>query len=120
MKKFVRRDHLKTLVKIVLGGSLSFAALYLTSHPKSPLNKKIPTKKIKNIHFAPSLKIHHKNKVFHFHHWLVFSVIYIPLLLMRNKILRSKILHGAFLGSILQGLIYKDRFNILYDFDEEY
>lgn len=46
------------------------------------------------------------------HHWAVFGASYLPLLFMRRRF-RSKLLHGFFIGSIMQGLTYRDRFKFV-------
>lgn len=107
----------KTLIKnsvlIATGASFAFAVFWITSHPKSKVHKALPNKKIKNLQVLPHVKIVTKDKSYHFHHWMTFSVIYWRLFL-KKKIFRSKLLHGMMLGSILQGLTYKDRFQIRY------
>lgn len=103
---------LKELGKISLGGASGFLLFLLTSHPKSPVHKKLPQKDVKNIAILPSIKLRKKGKTYHLHHWLLLTLLYISLLFLRRK--RYKLLHGFLLGSILQGLTYKDRFRMVY------
>ena len=109
------------MTEVALGGLLGFSFFWLTSHHKSPVSRRLPSRRIKNVHIwssehslhnTPEIRIARKDKHYHVHHWAIFGVSYLPLLLMRRKI-RSKLLHGFFIGSILQGLTYKDRFNFI-------
>lgn len=96
--------------KVIIGGLAGFMVFTALSHPKSWVHKKLPQKRVRNVHVLPHIRIHRKDKTYHFHHWLVASALYLPLLALRKRIARSHIFHGFILGSILQGLIYKDRF----------
>lgn len=60
----------------------------------------------------PNIKIERQDKQYHLHHWAIFSASYLPLLLMRRR-MKWKIIHGFFIGSILQGLTYNDRFKFI-------
>lgn len=100
------------LAEVAIGGLLGFSFFWLTSHQKSPVNKRLPAKKYKNFHYSPNIKIERKDRHFHMHHWTIFGISYLPLILMRRRI-RSKLLHGFFIGSIIQGLTYKDRFKFV-------
>lgn len=64
------------------------------------------------MHYLPHLKIERKDRHYHLHHWAIFGISYLPVLLLRRKI-RSKLVHGFFIGTILQGLMYKDRFKFI-------
>lgn len=103
----------KKALKVVLGATTAFSLLTLTSHPKSPVNKKIPRVKVKNVAVLPSLRISRKEKIYHIHHWLYLSSLYTYLLLRKKRVLKKTFLHGLLLGSILQGLTYKDRFKVV-------
>ena len=116
------KTYASNIGKVLIGGLLGFGLWTLTSHPKSKVNKKMPTKRYKNIYISPQegayFKVHKGNRIFHLHHWLIFSLLYLPLLTIRKSVLKSKILHGFFLGSILQGLAYEDRFRIIKKLEE--
>lgn len=102
------------VAEVFLGALAGFSVFWLASHQKSPVHRRLPTKRYKNIHYSPHLKIERKDKHYHLHHWTIFGLSYLPLFLARRKrILRSKLLHGFFLGTILQGLTYKDRFKFV-------
>lgn len=104
----------KGAAQVALGGLLGFSLFWITSHHKSPVNRRLPYKKIKNVHYTPELRIARKDKHYHLHHWAIFSATYVPLILARKKrVFGSKVLHGFFIGSILQGLTYKDRFKFI-------
>lgn len=95
-----------------LGSIVGFALFWLTSHQKSPVNRRLPAKRYKSVHYSPHIKIERQNKHYHLHHWAIFGLLYLPLLLVRKKV-RSNILHGFFIGTIIQGLTYKDRFEFV-------
>src|SRR3989344_6736401 len=107
MKILLERKKLIETSKVLAGVGAGFSFFWLISHPDSHVKKKIPQKNIKNFHFLPNLKFTRKDKVYHFHHWVIFLSFYLPLLLTRKKILGYKILHGFIIGSILQGLSFK-------------
>ena len=109
IKKSFYSDRAKTAV----GGVLGFSFFWMTSHPKSPLNKKLPEKSIKNVSYLPNIHIKKEDKAYRLHHWTIFSFLYLPLIFIRKGFLKSKIMRGFMLGSIIQGLTYKDRFNLI-------
>lgn len=117
----VKKSHIKNTAKIALGGGIGFSLFWLTSHPtKSPFRRKLPDKRIKNIGVLPEIKIYRKDKSYHLHHWMSLSTLYLFLMLTKKrKILRSKMVNGFLLGSILQGLSYKDRFKVIKKAEEE-
>lgn len=102
---------------IAAGAGLAFVIFSLTSHPRSKVHRALPQKKIKNLQVFPHIKIVTKDTTYHFHHWLIFSTLYWRLFL-KKRVFNSKFLHGIMLGSIFQGLLYKDRFRILYRNEE--
>lgn len=103
----------KKTLKMLLGATTAFSILTLTSHPRSRVHKKIPKVKVKNVSLLPSFKIARKEKIYHIHHWLYLSSLYV--VLRRKKLLGKKtFLHGLLLGSIIQGLAYKDRFKVVH------
>lgn len=108
---------MKNTFKIALGGTLGFMLFQLMSHPHSHVHKKIPPKKIKNIHLLPHIKIQTKEKHIHLHHWMNLGSLYITSLVLK-KLRKSHLYHGFMLGSILQGLHYKDRFQIIKKLEE--
>lgn len=110
---YMSKTTIDNTTKVLLGAGFGFFFFLLTSHPQSKLKKSIPEKKYKKISILPNIQYQHKNYIYHFHHWLVLSICYIPLM-KSKKIRQSHILHGLFLGSILQGLLYKDRFHFKY------
>jgi hypothetical protein len=76
------------------------------------VRRKLPAKHYKNLHYLPEIKIEHKDKHYHMHHWAIFGISYLPLLLLRRK-MKLSMLHGFFIGSIIQGLTYSDRFQFV-------
>ncbi len=123
MTKLFKKEFTKEMGKFVAGGLTGFSLFTISSHNKSPVKKRIPEKRIKNISYLPSVKVYKKDEHYHIHHWMIFSLFYANLLLLlkllKKKSLKSKILHGFFIGSIIQGLIYKDRFRVHYKQNNE-
>ncbi|RJQ37705.1 hypothetical protein C4559_03145 [Candidatus Microgenomates bacterium] len=113
MEKLDKKNKLKSIAKILAGLGGGFSFFWLMSHPNSKIKRKFPEKSIKNLQFFPNTKITHKDKVYHFHHWFIFSLLYIPLIAMVKTFRHSRILNGLVIGSILQGLTYKDRFKMV-------
>ncbi|PIT89034.1 MAG: hypothetical protein COU27_02625 [Candidatus Levybacteria bacterium CG10_big_fil_rev_8_21_14_0_10_36_7] len=101
--------------QVIFGGIIGFSLFTLMSHPKSRLNKRLPNKKIKNVQFFPRVNFSARERVFHFHHWLLLTPIYLYV----QNLVHSDIANGVFIGGILQGLMYKDRFKIIFK-DKEY
>lgn len=107
------KNTVKNSLLIGAGAALAFVVFRMTSHPTSKVHKALPSKNFKNLHVLPHVKIVTKDKTYHLHHWMTFSLLYWRLFL-KKKMFRSKLLHGMMLGSIFQGLTYKDRFQIRY------
>lgn len=107
------------MVETVLGGVLGFSLFTLTSHPKSPVNRKIPQKKVWRFHVTPEVKVQLRNTFIHFHHWLIFGAVYAFTLTTEKTFLHSDMVQGFFIGSIAQGLTYEDRFMVFYKSTEQ-
>lgn len=107
-KKLVRNSAL-----IAAGTGVAFGIFWLTSHPKSKIHHNLPQKKYKNLYILPNVKIVTDEKTYHVHHWATMGVLYWTLFIKKKKF-SSKFLHGIMLGSIIQGLTYKDRFQFTY------
>lgn len=101
-------------MEAILGAAFGFISFTITSHPRSPLNKRIPSKKFKRFHFTPEMKLLFRNKFIHLHHWLIFIGVYGVILTVEKGFLQSDIFQGFVLGSIAQGLTYEDRFMVIY------
>lgn len=108
-KRIIKIKNISEVSKIALGTIVGFSLFWITSHHKSPVNKRLPAKRYKNVHYMPHIKIEKSEKHYHIHYWVIFIISYMPVFLLRKQI-KSKVLHGFFFGSILQGLTYKDRF----------
>ncbi len=113
MGSFLNKFKNKSILKFLLGSGLSYSFFKFTSNPSSNLHKKIPKERFKNIDLLPNLEIERKTKAYHLHHWLYLSVLYGLFILRKKKMPQSKLLNGLFIGGILQGLTYKDRFKIV-------
>lgn len=108
------KSSLKNVIKIATGAAAGYGFFWLVSHPTSKLKKKIPVKNFKNFHFLPNIRYKHKDKIYHFHHWVILVSIYLPILISGKNILKFKALHGFMIGSIIQGLSFSDRFSVVY------
>lgn len=92
-----------------------FSLFHFTTHPKSKLYKKLPRKKLVNrIQVFPSIHFEAKNRVFHFHHWMIFSSFYFFAQQSSKPILHSDLLQGFLIGAIIQGLLFADRFRVVF------
>lgn len=100
-------------IKLAIGAGIGFGLFWISSHPKSKLHNRLPKWKIRNFEFLPNVKIVGKEKSYHLHHWAILGLLYYRYFLQQKKF-QSKLLHGFMLGSILQGLTYKDRFKFSY------
>lgn len=58
-----------------------------------------------------SLRLSIKNYYIHIHHWIWCSILLIIILIIN---LKNEFIIGLLIGSIIQGLSYKDRFLIIY------
>lgn len=110
------KDSLKDLGKFLVGTIAGYGFFWLASHPThSPVRKKLPVKKIKNVHILPEIHVEAKGRKVHLHHWFNLSFLYAILFATRKKHkILSKLTHGFLIGSILQGLSYKDRFKVVH------
>ncbi len=58
-----------------------------------------------------SLRFSVKNNYIHIHHWIWCSMLLIVILVLN---FRNELIIGLLIGSMIQGLSYKDRFLIIY------
>ena len=107
-----REIKIEDLAKILAGLIAGFSFFTASSHQESPVYKKLPERKLRNVSYFPNIRIQKDSGHYHIHHWMIFSALYAPFILVRR--LRSKFLHGLIIGSIAQGLTYKDRFRVKY------
>lgn len=103
------------MLETVLGGVVGFSFFQLTSHPKSPVNRRIPQKKVGRFHITPEVKLQLRNTFIHFHHWLIFGGIYLFIQTTEKAFFHSDVVQGFVIGSIAQGLTYEDRFMVIYN-----
>lgn len=111
--ELIKRSYSSEKARASAGTLLGFSFFWMTSHPKSPLNKKLPEKSIKNLSYSPNIHIRREDKAYRLHHWAIFSFLYLLFIFIRKGFLKSKIMRGFMFGSIIQGLTYKDRFNFM-------
>lgn len=100
---------------IIFGALIGFLLFTLATHPKSRINKKLPDKKIRNVQLFPRINVSTRNRIVHVHHWMFLT----PILLFIQNFTQSNLLHGFLIGGILQGLMFKDRFKLIFK-NEEY
>lgn len=99
--------------KLVTCAGIGFSVFWLTSHPRSKVRKYIRPRRYKKLSFLPSITYDAAAHTYHFHHWALLSVTYLSLLTSK-KLRKSRLFHGLFLGSIVQGLFFQDRFQFRY------
>ncbi len=115
MAKIFEDELVNDIANVALGVVAGFALFWAASHPtKSPFRKKLPEKKIKNLYLLPEIKIEKGDKHIHFHHWLNIASVYGLLYWKKRNMLGNKLLNGFLMGSIFQGLSYKNRFSFIY------
>lgn len=95
-----------------LGGVIGFALFSITSTHKSPVRKRMPHFKIKNVHISPEIKLIVANHAIHFHHWMIFGAMLVIFVVLTG-VIRSDIVTGFLSGSTIQGLTFGDRFVII-------
>jgi hypothetical protein len=113
MQRILERHSSSEFLKMLIGAGVGYYFFKTTSRPGSRINRRIPQKQIKNLEILPSIKIKRRDKAIHLHHWLNFTSLYLYLLTRKRKYLRHQLVNGFILGSIYQGLTYKDRFKII-------
>lgn len=115
MAKIFEDELVNDVANVLLGAATGFALFWFASHPtKSPLRKKLPEKKIKNLYLLPEIKIEKDDKHIHFHHWFNLMSVYGLLYWKKRNLLGNKLFNGFLIGSIFQGLSYEDRFSFIY------
>ncbi len=83
------------------------------SHPEKKKSR-LPNIRIKNIEILPNLRIHYRQTTLHIHHWFFISILAVAGYFFYENVLQFVFVKGATLGTIIQGLRYKDRFNFRY------
>lgn len=104
-------------METLLSGLASFILFHFISRPKSKLHKKLPKARIvKRFELFPRVTFEAKNRIFHFHHWMVLAPIYIFSQTIGKDlgILQSDLIQGFMLGGIIQGLMYDDSFKFVH------
>lgn len=92
-----------------LSSVAGYAVSHLISNPKSKINKKLPTIKIKGVEFMPSIKISVKGRIIHFHHWFNFTLLLCISVFVTSALLDSWLTRGFLMGGVVQGLRFSDR-----------
>lgn len=101
-------------MEAILSGAASFILFHLASHPKSKIHGKIPKAKIKRFELSPRFTFEAKNRIFHLHHWMIFTPIYFFVQAKGAGIFQSDLFSGFLIGGILQGLMYKDSLKLVH------
>jgi len=86
------------------------------SNFSNPEKKKhfVPKLKFYRIEFLPNLRLHLKNNILHFHHWLLFLCLLALLSVIYPLFHEFTMFKGLLLGGIFQGLTFRDRFTFVY------
>lgn len=103
-------------METLISGAFSFVVFHFATRPKSKINKKLPRAKVKRFELFPRFNVEAKNRIFHFHHWMVLTPIYLFAQTIGKDlgILQSNILQGFMLGGIVQGLMYEDSLKFIH------
>lgn len=100
----------------ILKGALAtisgFSLYMLFTHPKY-LKKRLPKVSSGKIQISPNLKIKLESRIIHFHHWIWLSGILSYLNHIAQGIDHLFFVKFFALGGIIQGLSFKDRFQVL-------
>lgn len=97
----------------ILGAAAGFWFYTIFTQPNKHLNSKVPKIKLKAVEFLPNLKINFKKNMIWVHHWITLSVILIVLTYKAVDFTHLLIIKSFCLGGAIQGITFKDRFNIL-------
>lgn len=98
------------VIQMVTGVVVGYSFSKTMTHPAGKLRKKLPCIRVKWIQLLPHLIFEVKGKKVHIHHWVTLPTIWLPLILSSDLLRAQLFLHGIILGSVIQGLRYKDRF----------
>ncbi|MBI2597531.1 hypothetical protein HYW41_05240 [Candidatus Daviesbacteria bacterium] len=90
-----------SLIPTTVLGYYTFKA---TSHPTSRIRKRMPNVKLKRVQVFPVLRVYLFGRVFHLHHWFLFSILLILSIFASIGILDLVFTRGMLLGGIIQGL----------------
>lgn len=74
--------------------------------------------KLNRFQIAPHINFQSKNHVIHFHHWMIFSPLYVVAQTGDHGIISAGIIKGLLIGGIIQGVLYRDRFRIVFKHHE--
>lgn len=97
----------------ILGTAVGFWFYTLFTHPNKHLNHRIPKIKLKAIEILPNLRINLKKNMIWVHHWITLSVILAVLTFKAVDFTHLLIIKSFCLGGAIQGITFKDRFNII-------
>lgn len=104
-------------LSLIPSTALGYFTFKATTHPASRLRRKMPNVKVKRVQLFPVLRIFMFGRVFHLHHWFIFSILLILSIFASIGILDLMFTRGMLLGGIIQGLtlpkghrkiVYKD------------
>lgn len=85
---------------------IGYALFMGLTHQKSPVWRRLEKRafKAKRLQILPSVRYQHRDKIFHFHHWMNFSILLAISLFFNVKVLDHTITQGLLVGGIIQGL----------------
>jgi hypothetical protein len=97
----------------ILSAVAGFWFYTIFTHPNKHLNHKIPKIKLKAIEILPNLRIKFKKDMIWVHHWISLSILLAVLSYKVADVTHLLMVKGFILGGAIQGMTFKDRFNIL-------
>lgn len=89
---------------IIPATALGYLTFKATTHPASRIRRKMPNVKVKRLQIFPVIRIYAFGRVFHFHHWLNFSLLLLLSAFISAGVLDLIFTRGLLLGGIIQGL----------------
>ena len=101
-------------MELIVGSLVSFSVLHYTTHPRSRVNKRIPSLKLFNFQVAPRINLAFKQRVIHLHHWLLLSPLFAFSQTGDHGLMSAGVIKGVLIGGIIQGLMYRDRFKFIF------
>ena len=96
----------------IAAATAGFGFYTIFTHPNKFLNSRLPKIKLKTIEFLPNLRINYKKNTIWVHHWITLTIILAIISYKAADITQLLMVKGFILGGAIQGITFKDRFNI--------
>lgn len=107
---------MQALLFFITALAIGYYLSHVISKPVERDGKRLPNRlpqiKFKNIEIWPCIRLHFRNNMYWFHHWMYLSLATLLLFVMYDSFSHLIALKGAAIGGVIQGLRYPDRFKI--------